>query len=77
MESGHTHADMIAVSGVHPDMAAAERLAANPERNANLRTTCVATILKAGTAENALADTAQPRQASQNPPPVGGSNFPT
>jgi len=59
METGQTRADMIAVSNVHPDMAAAERLAANPERNANLRTTCVATLLKAGTVENALADNAQ------------------
>jgi acetylornithine deacetylase/succinyl-diaminopimelate desuccinylase-like protein len=40
-------------------MAAAERLAANPERNANLRTTCVATLLKAGTVENALPDSAE------------------
>jgi acetylornithine deacetylase/succinyl-diaminopimelate desuccinylase-like protein len=40
-------------------MSAAERLTANPERNANLRTTCVATLLTAGTAENALADNAQ------------------
>jgi acetylornithine deacetylase/succinyl-diaminopimelate desuccinylase-like protein len=59
MESGQTRADMFAVSTAQPDMAAAERLAANPERNANLRTTCVATLLKAGTVENALADIAQ------------------
>jgi acetylornithine deacetylase/succinyl-diaminopimelate desuccinylase-like protein len=50
---------MIAVSSSHPDMRAAERLTSNPERNANLRTTCVATLLKAGTVENALADSAQ------------------
>jgi acetylornithine deacetylase/succinyl-diaminopimelate desuccinylase-like protein len=58
-ESGQTRADMLAVSGAPPDMTAAERLAQNPERNANLRTTCVATLLKAGTVENALADSAQ------------------
>lgn len=59
METGQTHVDMIAVSRAQPDIAAAERLAANPERNANLRTTCVATLLQAGTIENALADHAQ------------------
>jgi acetylornithine deacetylase/succinyl-diaminopimelate desuccinylase-like protein len=59
IESGQTRTDMLAVAGPHPDMAAAERLSANPERNANLRTTCVATLLKAGTVENALADSAQ------------------
>ena len=59
MESGQVRADMLAVSAAQPDMAAAERLAATPERNANLRTTCVATLLKAGTVENALADSAQ------------------
>ncbi|HUI58775.1 MAG TPA: M20/M25/M40 family metallo-hydrolase, partial [Steroidobacteraceae bacterium] len=59
MESGQTRADMLAVSGSQVDMSAAERLAAVPERNANLRTTCVATLLKAGTVENALADSAQ------------------
>ena len=59
METGQTRADMIALSGAKADLAAAERLASNPERNANLRTTCVATLLKAGTVENALPDSAQ------------------
>lgn len=59
METGEIRADMLAISGAHPDMAAAERLAVKPERNANLRTTCVASLLKGGTVENALADTAQ------------------
>jgi acetylornithine deacetylase/succinyl-diaminopimelate desuccinylase-like protein len=58
-ETGQTRADMIAASNLVPDMAAAERLTANPERNAHLRTTCVATMLKAGTVENALADDAE------------------
>ena len=57
-EAGQTRADMIAASNLVPDMAAAERLTANPERNAHLRTTCVATMLQAGTVENALADDA-------------------
>jgi acetylornithine deacetylase/succinyl-diaminopimelate desuccinylase-like protein len=59
METGQTRADMLAVSQPRPDMAAAERLAENPERNANLRTTCVAALLEAGTVENALPDAAQ------------------
>jgi acetylornithine deacetylase/succinyl-diaminopimelate desuccinylase-like protein len=59
LESGQTHDDMLAVSHAPLDGAAAERLAVNPERNANLRTTCVATLLKAGTVENALADSAE------------------
>jgi acetylornithine deacetylase/succinyl-diaminopimelate desuccinylase-like protein len=58
-ETGQTRADMIAASNSVPDMAAAERLSANPERNAHLRTTCVATLLRAGTVENALADEAE------------------
>jgi acetylornithine deacetylase/succinyl-diaminopimelate desuccinylase-like protein len=58
-ETGQTRADMIAASNPEPDMAAAERLSANPERNAHLRTTCVATMLQAGTVENALADDAE------------------
>ncbi|HLY58124.1 MAG TPA: M20/M25/M40 family metallo-hydrolase [Stellaceae bacterium] len=58
-ETGQTRADMAAVAKLPPDLAAAERLAENPERNATLRTTCVATLLKAGTVENALADAAQ------------------
>ena len=44
-QTGQTRADMIAVSRVPLDLGAAERLAVNPERNANLRTTCVATLL--------------------------------
>jgi acetylornithine deacetylase/succinyl-diaminopimelate desuccinylase-like protein len=58
-ETGQTRADMIAASNPVPDMVAAERLTTNPERNAHLRTTCVATMLKAGTVENALADDAE------------------
>ena len=59
-ETGATRADMLAAGRQPPDLAAARRLAdGNAERNATLRTTCVATMLKAGTEENALADTAQ------------------
>lgn len=59
LETGQTRADMLAVDRAMPDLSAADRLAANPERNANLRTTCVATLLQAGTVENALADEAR------------------
>jgi acetylornithine deacetylase/succinyl-diaminopimelate desuccinylase-like protein len=53
-------ADMRAAVGNPPDLEAAERLArGDPHMNALLRTTCVATMLEAGHAENAL-----PREAS-------------
>jgi len=58
-ESGQTAADMRAIVATPPDLAAAARLSAEPSFNANLRTTCVATRLKAGHANNALAQTAQ------------------
>lgn len=48
-------ADMRAVSGASPDLAAAERLgAADPIWNSMMRTTCVATQLEGGHASNAL-----------------------
>lgn len=51
---------MRAVAMVPPDPAAAARLSAqSPFYNALLRTTCVATQLQAGHAENALPQTAQ------------------
>ncbi|HEY6219403.1 MAG TPA: M20/M25/M40 family metallo-hydrolase, partial [Gemmatimonadaceae bacterium] len=54
-------ADMRAVSAAEtPDTAAARRLAARTAfYNAQLRTTCVATMMQAGHAENALPQTAQ------------------
>lgn len=53
-------ADIRAVAAGSPDLDAAERLSASSARlNATLRTTCVATQLAAGHAENAL-----PREAS-------------
>jgi len=58
-ESGQTKADMLAVAETG-DLAAAGRLAASsPFFNALLRTTCVATQLAAGHAENALPQTAR------------------
>ncbi|MFD6157605.1 M20/M25/M40 family metallo-hydrolase [Nocardia sp. NPDC060256] len=50
--------DMRAVAAGNPSPEAVDRLSANPEYNAQLRTTCVTTMLKAGEAENALPQTA-------------------
>jgi len=47
-------ADMLAVSGPTPDLAAAARLAKDPSLNAILHSTCVATMLSGGHQENAL-----------------------
>ncbi len=58
-EKGETAADMRAILATPPDVAAAARLSAEPAFNARLRTTCVATRLNAGHANNALPQTAQ------------------
>jgi acetylornithine deacetylase/succinyl-diaminopimelate desuccinylase-like protein len=58
-ETGPTVADMRAILATPPDMDAAARLSAEPSFNSNFRTTCVATRLMAGHANNALAQTAQ------------------
>jgi acetylornithine deacetylase/succinyl-diaminopimelate desuccinylase-like protein len=58
-EKGETAADMRAILATPPDAAAAARLSAEPAFNARLRTTCVATRLNAGHANNALPQTAQ------------------
>jgi len=52
-------ADMISVASAHPDPAAVARLSARPVYNAQLRTTCVATLLEGGHADNALPQRAQ------------------
>jgi acetylornithine deacetylase/succinyl-diaminopimelate desuccinylase-like protein len=59
METGSTAADMAAVIATPTDLAAAARLSAQPTFSANFRTTCVATRLAAGHANNALPQTAQ------------------
>lgn len=51
--------DMKNAAGPTPDPEALKRLAASPYYNALLRTTCVATQLSAGHAENALPQTAR------------------
>jgi acetylornithine deacetylase/succinyl-diaminopimelate desuccinylase-like protein len=58
-ETGQTAADIRAILASPPDMEAATRLGAEPSFNANFRTTCVATRLAAGHANNALPQTAQ------------------
>ena len=58
-ETGQQAADMRSILTTPPDRAAAARLSEEPSFNANLRTTCVATRLNAGHANNALPQTAQ------------------
>jgi len=54
VETGQKAADMRAVAAAKPDPAAAARLSKEPFYNARLRTTCVATRVEAGQANNAL-----------------------
>ncbi len=54
LEPGPASTDMHAVAQSPPDLAAAERLSQNVRNNALLRTTCVATLISGGHAENAL-----------------------
>jgi acetylornithine deacetylase/succinyl-diaminopimelate desuccinylase-like protein len=58
-ETGRTAADMRAILATPPDRAAMTRLSMEPSFNSNFRTTCVATRLNAGVANNALPQTAQ------------------
>ncbi|WP_353229912.1 M20/M25/M40 family metallo-hydrolase [Novosphingobium sp.] len=57
LQTGPRRPDMIAVGS--GDLAAADRLSDNPTDNAAVRTTCVATQLSGGHAENALPQTAR------------------
>jgi acetylornithine deacetylase/succinyl-diaminopimelate desuccinylase-like protein len=59
IEKGPLGADMKAVASAKPDPAAVERLSALTPYNAQLRTTCVATRLEGGHAENALPQMAR------------------
>jgi acetylornithine deacetylase/succinyl-diaminopimelate desuccinylase-like protein len=58
-EKGQTGSDLRAILASPPDLSAAERLSTDPSFNSNFRTTCVATRLNAGHANNALPQTAQ------------------
>jgi acetylornithine deacetylase/succinyl-diaminopimelate desuccinylase-like protein len=59
IEQGQDAADMKAVLADPPDAAAIERLSAKTPYNAQLRTTCVATRLQGGHADNALPQVAR------------------
>ncbi len=60
MESGQTKTDMLAMGKEPLDLEAANRLAKlSPLFNSKMRTTCVATMLSGGHAENALPQTAR------------------
>jgi acetylornithine deacetylase/succinyl-diaminopimelate desuccinylase-like protein len=59
LDAGPFSADMKAVAAPQPDAAAALRLSANVRDNAQLRTTCVATLISGGHAENALPQRAR------------------
>ena len=58
-ETGQTAADMRAILATPPDPVAAARLSQEPDFNSRFRTTCVATRLNAGHANNALPQTAR------------------
>ncbi len=59
LESGPTAADLRSLVSGQPDSSAIGRLADIPLYNATMRTTCVATRLEAGHADNALPQTAR------------------
>lgn len=61
VQTGKNAADMNAIVKTPPDQAAIARLSADPLFNATMRTTCVATRLDAGHANNAL-----PQRATAN-----------
>jgi len=58
-ETGQTATDIRAILATPPDLDAAARLSVEPSFSSNFRTTCVATRLIAGHANNALAQSAQ------------------
>jgi acetylornithine deacetylase/succinyl-diaminopimelate desuccinylase-like protein len=59
IEKGQTAADLKALLAASPDPAAVARLSAQPPYNAQMRTTCVATRLEGGHADNALPQLAR------------------
>jgi acetylornithine deacetylase/succinyl-diaminopimelate desuccinylase-like protein len=61
VQSGQTAADMLAVTKTPPDQAAIERLSRDAFYNSTMHTTCVATLVQAGHAHNAL-----PQRATAN-----------
>jgi acetylornithine deacetylase/succinyl-diaminopimelate desuccinylase-like protein len=61
VQRGQVAADMLAITRTPPDQAAIERLSQDPYYNSTMHTTCVATRLEAGHANNAL-----PQRATAN-----------
>jgi acetylornithine deacetylase/succinyl-diaminopimelate desuccinylase-like protein len=59
LETGQTAADMKAILGTPPDAGAIARLSADARFNSLMRTTCVATMMEAGHAPNALPQLAE------------------
>jgi acetylornithine deacetylase/succinyl-diaminopimelate desuccinylase-like protein len=59
LETGSTRSDMLAVAKTPPDPGALERLSAVVETNILLRTTCTATLIDGGHAQNALPQRAR------------------
>lgn len=59
IETGQTARDMAVLAAIPPDPEAAARLSSLPYYNAMMRSTCVATQLQAGHAENALPQRAR------------------
>jgi len=59
LEKGQRGEDMMAILRATPDPAAIARLSADPRFNSTMRTTCVATRLNAGHANNALPQSAE------------------
>jgi acetylornithine deacetylase/succinyl-diaminopimelate desuccinylase-like protein len=59
IETGQSATDMKAVAGATSDAEAVKRLSDSPYYNALMRTTCVATRLEGGHADNALPQTAR------------------
>ena len=59
VEKGQTAADMKAILQTPPDQAAIDRLSQDPSHNSTMHTTCVATRLDAGHANNALPQMAK------------------
>jgi acetylornithine deacetylase/succinyl-diaminopimelate desuccinylase-like protein len=58
-QTGQVAADMRAILATPPDAAAIERLSQDARYNSTMRTTCVATMMNAGHAPNALPQRAQ------------------
>jgi acetylornithine deacetylase/succinyl-diaminopimelate desuccinylase-like protein len=59
IEKGQTAADFRAILATPPDQAAIERLSQDARYNSTMRTTCVATMMSAGHAPNALPQRAE------------------